>query len=261
MHLRVHHEITCRFDSPVRNLVAILRLCPQSHEGQHVTRWHLDADLDCSLKAGRDEFGNITHTFSARGPLEGFRVLAAGDVDSFDTAGLVRGTMEPLPTEIFLRETALTSVATALRGFAEDIARRDTQLLGVLHELLASVHREIACDPALDVASAEDSFALKRGNAASHAHVFIACARHIGIPSRFVSGYLVKAADENAACHAWAEAHVPGLGWVGFDTVGNLCPRDEHVRCAAGFDAVGAAFLRGPHVRDTRHAANIMALA
>ena len=245
MHLRIRHEITCRFGSPVRNLVAVLRLCPQSHEGQHVTDWRLDADIDCSLKAGRDEFGNNIHTFSARGPLDGVRILAAGAIDTFDTTGIVRDTMEPLPSDIFLRDTVLTAADTELRRFAGGAASKEAGTLGKLHALLDTVHLEMGCDPALDVASADTSFALKSGNAASHAHVFIACARHLGIPSRFVSGYLANAQKGEAACHAWAEAYVPGLGWVGFDTVNNLCPEGEHVRCAASFDSVGAAFVRG----------------
>lgn len=261
MHLRIRHEISCRFGSPARNLVSILRLSPRSHEGQHVTDWRLDADIDCSLKAGRDEFGNLTHTFSAKGPLDEVRILAAGDIDTFDTAGIVRGTVDLLPHEIFLRDTPMTVGEPALRRFAEGVTANEVQPLGKLHALLEAVNSEMRCDPSLDLRPAGDAFADKNGNAASHAHVFIACARHIGIPSRFVSGYLMHGPSGKAACHAWAEAFVPGLGWVGFDTVNNLCPKGEHVRCAAGFDALGAAFVRGMHPGNTTHVVNIAALA
>ena len=253
MRLRIRHEITCRFGTPARNLVAILRLCPRSHEGQHVTDWWIDADIDCSLKAGSDEFGNVTHRFSAKGPLDEVRIAAAGDVLTFDTAGIVRGTLEPLPSEIFLRETALTLAETALRDFADAVAESEAEPLGRLHALMEAVNTEMHCDPGQDIGRAGEAFARKSGSPGSHAHVFIACARHLGIPSRFVGGYLMQGPGADALCHAWAEAHVPRLGWVGFDTVNNVCPQGGHIRCATAFDALGAAFVRGTHPENTSH--------
>jgi transglutaminase-like putative cysteine protease len=260
MHLSIRHEITCRFAAPVRNLVAILRLSPRSHEGQHVTGWRLDPNLDCSLKAGRDEFGNVTHTFSARGPLSEVRILATGEIDTFDTAGIVRGTVEPLPLEVFLRDTPLTSPDQAVRTFAETAVGAEVAPLGRLHALLKAIHAEVRCDPSLE-ASAAETLARKTGNAMGHAHLFIACTRHLGIPSRLAAGYLVRQPDGKPACHAWAEAYVPQIGWIGFDTVSDICPKGEHVRCAAALDGLGAAFVRGTHPDRPVHRLEIAAVA
>ena len=69
------------------------------------------------------------------------------------------------------------------------------------------------------------------------AETFIAAARLLGFPARYVSGYLVlDGAAEKAASHAWAEAHVDGLGWVGFDAANNMCPDETYVRVATGRD-------------------------
>ena len=82
---------------------------------------------------------------------------------------------------------------------------------------------------------------------ADHAHVFIAGARHLGLPARYVGGYLWTGADgqEYQASHAWAEAYVPDLGWVGFDPANRLCPTDAYVRTAVGLDYHAAAPASG----------------
>jgi transglutaminase-like putative cysteine protease len=76
---------------------------------------------------------------------------------------------------------------------------------------------------------------------------YIAAARHLGEPARYVSGYFVRAdgAVTQEAGHAWAEALIPDLGWVGFDPANCICPTDAHVRVAIGLDYLGAAPVRG----------------
>ena len=253
MHLRIRHEIQCRFDVPARNLVSVLRLSPRSHEGQHVTDWWIDADIDCGLRAGDDEYGNLTHTFSTGGPIGGIKITAAGTVDTFDTAGVTRSTAERLPIPIFLRETALTAADEPLRAFAESCVAGQDSVLGKLHAIMDGVSGTIALETGTQSTSAIDTLASRSGSQGAHAHLFIAAARHAGIPSRFVNGYLVRGRSGEATCHSWAEAHVSGLGWVGFDPLNNVCPRGEHVRGAVGLDSLGASFVRGHHPNQTTH--------
>ena len=258
MHLRVRNDIHLTFPVPARNLTVMLRLSPRSHEGQHVTGIRIDADIDCSLKAGQDSFGNVTHSFSAAGPLDGFTVTAVCQVETYDAAGLVRGGAERLPVDIFLRETELTVPDAGLRQFAERATATEDERLGKLHALMAALNGEVAWaetppEPGAPVVTptAAQAFAAKTGDAASHAHIFAAAARHLGIPCRHVTGYFLRdrPADPRkavpSASHAWAEAHVQGLGWIGFDSAAKKCPDGHHVRVATGLDALGAAFFRG----------------
>ena len=78
-------------------------------------------------------------------------------------------------------------------------------------------------------------------------HIFIAAARSLGIPARYVGGYFHRddGVIEQDAGHAWAEAFVPELGWVGFDPANGICATDAHVRVAVGLDYLGAAPVRG----------------
>ncbi len=257
MHLTVRNVIRFHFSTPARNLTVLLRLSPRSHEGQHVTGSRIDADIDCSLKVGQDAFGNVTHSFSAAGPLADFAVSSMCRVETYDAAGMVRGGAERLPVDIYLRDTELTVADAGLRQFAERATAAEAEPLGKLHVLMDAVHREIAWaehpEPgagSAPAATAAQAFAAKTGDAIGHAHIFAASARHLGLPCRHVTGYLLRDREPGAdaaaasAAHAWAEAHVSDLGWVAFDTVGNLCPNGSHVRVATGLDALGAAFFR-----------------
>ena len=86
-----------------------------------------------------------------------------------------------------------------------------------------------------------------RGVCQDHAHVFISAARSLGIPARYVSGYLLAGTggEPSDANHAWAEAWLDDLGWVGFDPANGVCPTDCYVRLASGLDAAFAAPIRG----------------
>ena len=264
MHLRIRNDITFRLPAPARNLTVILRLSPRSHEGQHVTGARIDADIDCSLKAGQDAFGNITHSFSAAGPLDAVTVTAVCRVETYDAAGIVRGSAERLPSDIFMRDTDLTIADAGLRQFAERATVSEGEPLGKLHALMLAVSGEIAWDEAAPPPGppppprpAAAVFAAKSADAVGHAHVFTAAARHLGVPCRHVAGYLVRDGASASAIHAWAEAHVPGLGWIGFDTAENLCPNGRHIRVATGLDALGAALFRGSRAEDTAAVATL----
>jgi transglutaminase-like putative cysteine protease len=102
-------------------------------------------------------------------------------------------------------------------------------------------------DPTNTGTSAAEAFALKRGVCQDYAHIFIACARSGGVPARFVSGHFLRSDGmvHQPAGHAWAEAFVPDLGWVGFDPANGICTTDAHARIAIGLDYLGAAPVRG----------------
>jgi transglutaminase-like putative cysteine protease len=265
MRLRIAHSSVYRYDPPAAGVIQVLRLTPRNHDGQYVERWRIDVVPDARLAAHEDAFGNITHVFTADGPLEELRVEVDGDVEMQNTHGVVRGTVERFPPSLFLRDTALTQADTAIRAFAAKIRdTNDGEVLAELHGLLDRLFEDLAGDRAAGDAgsspapvNAAEAFARKRGAAKNLspqnlspkdlAHIFIGAAHTLGIPARYVGGYYRhadKAADADTS-HAWAEAHVPDLGWVGFDPSNGCCPTDAHVRVAIGLDSLGAAPMRG----------------
>ena len=118
MRLRISHHTTYRYAQPATGVIQSLRLTPRSHDGQYVVRWRIDVSADCRLDQHEDAFGNITHVFSADGPLAELGVLVEGEVETQDTHGLVLGAIERFPPSLFLRETELTRLDPAMADFA-----------------------------------------------------------------------------------------------------------------------------------------------
>jgi transglutaminase-like putative cysteine protease len=249
MRIRIDHETRYHYDAPVRAVSQVLRLKPRGHDGQHIAHWRVDVDVDGRLRETEDAFGNIVHLLAADGPLETMTLTVTGEVETTDTSGVVTGLPEPLAPEVFLRDTALTAPNTELCAFARDTVRGTDDRLEQLHRLLSAIHTDVLYDTrSTTVAtSAIDAFTQKSGVCQDLSHIFIACARHIGIPARYVSGHLARndGVIEQEASHAWAEARVMGLGWVGFDVTNAACPGERHVRIACGFDYLSAAPVRG----------------
>jgi transglutaminase-like putative cysteine protease len=250
MRLHIAHSTVYRYDPPANGAVQLLRLTPRNHDSQYVMRWRIDVTPDTRLAASEDAFGNITHVFGASGPFAEIRVEVDGEVETQNTSGVVRGTVERFPQSLFLRETALTQPDAAIRDLAADVGTAAGGMaLDVLHALMRRLHDEIAYDTALTNTpmSAGAALALKRGVCRDLTHIFIAASRCLGFPARYVAGYLQLADGraEQEAGHAWAEAFIADLGWVGFDPANALCPNDAYVRVAVGLDSLGAAPVRG----------------
>jgi transglutaminase-like putative cysteine protease len=250
MWIRISHQTTYRYDPPTTGVIQTLRLTPRGHDGQYVVRWRIDISEDCRLYEHEDAFGNITHNFTLDGPCKTLRLQVDGEVETQDTAGVVRDAVERFPPTLFLRETPLALADTAIKDFAETVrqgAGADT--LTLLHTLMGQLKQEMAfdTDPTNTGTTAAEAFALRRGVCQDMAHVFIAGCRSLGVPARYVSGYLRRSdgvVDQEAG-HAWAEAFVPDLGWVAFDPTNGICATDSHVRVAIGLDYLGAAPVRG----------------
>jgi transglutaminase-like putative cysteine protease len=250
MRVRIAHDTVYRYDWPVKALVQAFRLTPRDHDGQHVLHWRIEPSVDGHLKPREDTFGNVVHMFSADHAVEEITIRVRGEVETSDPTGLVRGTLERVPDLLYLRETELTTPDPEIGRFATqatgDVA---ADPLAAMHRLLEDLHREVAFDtaPTHVATTASEAFALRRGVCQDLTHIFVAASRHLGVPARYVSGYFLRGDGvvEQDAGHAWAEAKVPELGWVGFDPANGISAGEAHVRVAIGLDYLGAAPIRG----------------
>jgi len=252
MRIRISHATTYHYDTPPSGVTQLLRLTPRNHDGQYVVAWRIDLSQDCQLHQHEDAFGNITHSFTAEGPFSELSVAVDGEVETQDTHGLVNGAIERFPPALFLRETTLTQPDAAIADFAETMragAGQGGDTLALLHTLLNELNREITFDtsPTQPATTAAEAFALRRGVCQDLSHIFIATARQLGIPARYIGGHLCRVDGVTAqdAGHAWAEAHVENLGWVGFDPTNGVSTTEAHVRVAVGLDYLGTAPVRG----------------
>jgi len=249
MRIQVSHETIYRYGQPARGVIQTLRLTPRNHESQYVVDWRIDVSENCQVGQHEDAFGNLTHVFDCDGPVSELRVLAEGEVDTHDSNGVMRGVIERFPPSLYLRATSLTEVDGAIAHFARETRTRADDTLAVLHALLNRIHGEMTydTDPTHTTTTAAQAFALKRGVCQDLTHVFIAAARHLDVPARYVGGYFHRADGvvHQDAGHAWAEAYVPTMGWIAFDPTNGICATDAHVRVAVGLDYLGAAPVRG----------------
>ncbi len=254
MRLRIRHDIVAHYDDPVMLASRSLHLCPRTFDGQYVRGWHLDITGDCRQARSSDAFGNIVYDCAVEGPLAEVAIAAEGEVEVDDTTGILQGApLDRIPPAVFLRETRVTARTPTVLSFA-DKARglSDGTPLDLCHKLMHLIHDEVeavAADPSelcgVCEVPAEDVLAEARGTPTDIAHLFIAMARGLSLPARFVSGYLwQEEATATGALAAWAEALIPGLGWVGFDAGNDTCPTDAYVRVASALDQSGAAWVR-----------------
>ena len=247
MRIAVRHETRYVYTTPPKSLIQILRMTPRSHEGQHILSWRIDCDADCHLKKSEDPFGNITHTLTVNHPVETLTLTVEGDVETFDTAGVVKNSVERFDPLVFLRETPLTAPSPLIRELAAENQRADT--IDQLHQLMVAIRRRMTFDTSSTnvETSAGQAWELGRGVCQDYAHIFIAAARCSDVPARFVSGHFFRSDGVVAqtAGHAWAEAYIEKLGWVGFDPANGVCLLENHIRIACGLDYLYAAPVRG----------------
>jgi transglutaminase-like putative cysteine protease len=250
MRIRILHTTSYCYDAPPKGVTQMLRLTPRNHDGQYVVRWRIELSEDCRLHQREDAFGNITHSFTAEGLFNELSIAVEGEVDVHDTNSVVRGAVERFPPSLFLRETALTQPDAAIIDFAQSVrAGAGSETLPLLHRLTVATNREITfdADPTHSATTAAEAFTLRRGVCQDLTHIFIAAARQLGIPARYVGGHFYRADGVTAqdAGHAWAETYVEHLGWVGFDPANGIGTTEAHVRVAVGLDYLGAAPVRG----------------
>jgi transglutaminase-like putative cysteine protease len=250
MRIRISHATTYRYDAPPSGVTQLLRLTPRNHDGQYVIDWRIDLSADCLLHQHEDAFGNITHSFTAEGPFEQLSIAVEGEIDTQETHGVVSGAVERFPPALYLRETPLTMPDSGIVAFADTLrAEAGQDRLTLLHSMLAALNSEITfdTDPTHVGTTAAEAFALRRGVCQDLTHIFIAAARQLGIPARYVGGHFYRGDGVTAqeAGHAWAEVYVDELGWVGFDPANGISATEAHVRVAVGLDYLGAAPVRG----------------
>lgn len=247
MRLAIDHRTRYRFSQPQARIVQLLRLTPSDTDDQTITSWRIDVDCDARLREGRDGFGNRTTMLYANGPIEEIEIAVAGEVLTGEIDGLVKGTAEALPPALFARETELTRPDEAIIAFAGEARGGSGRArLETLNAALAGRFTLSHDRPEYGLGAA-DAFSRDTATSRDMAQMFIAAARTLGIPARYISGHCLtcEQAADRPTTHGWAEAHVEGEGWIGFDPSFARLIDETYVRVACGLDAAQAAPIAG----------------
>ena len=248
MRLAIRHTTRYAYDAPIAYAVQEVRLTPSDHAGQRVLSWAVEGE-GRKLSAFTDGYGNLTHLFSVRRMHDAAEIVALGEVETQDTNGVVAGTNEGLPAAFYTRTTRFTEADEDLAALAEAV--RDNVAddpVAAMHDLMRLIRERVAFEvgPTGVTTTAAETLAAGHGVCQDFAHIMLACARRLGLPARYVSGYLWTGADVLAeAGHAWAEVSIPCLGWVGFDPANGVSPTDAYVRVGSGLDYAAIAPVRG----------------
>jgi transglutaminase-like putative cysteine protease len=236
----------------------------------------------------RDFFGNLVHHFAIQSPHRSLRVTAVSQVllsaqpadraqagsaqapaPSAPLAGAGIAASPPweqardamrkdlsapgLEARQFLFDSPLVKISGELREYAAASFAPGRPLLEAAMDLTGRIHRDFRYDPKATVISTpiEQVMAMRGGVCQDFAHLQIGCMRAMGLPARYVSGYLATRADGSArpvgadASHAWLAVFCPGLGWTDIDPTNNQIARDRHITVAWGRDYGDVAPVKG----------------
>lgn len=246
MLISIRHVTTYQYEEEASYSIQSLRLWPPSFDGQTVDDWSVSASETKIDPLSRDSYGNQVGLANTSGTHDGVTIEARGAVSIEDRSGIVSGLWEPVSPKVFLRDTPATKPNEHIHELAKSTAGGTP--LQRLHSLSRLIDTHMTYETGTTDAGTKAVDALQngRGVCQDYAQIFISAARFLGLPSRYVTGYLVTdTPDGSHAHHAWAESWIKNLGWIGFDVVNNVCPTDHYVRLSWGMDASDAAPVRG----------------
>lgn len=264
MFYSIRHLTRFRYSTPVSESIMELRMHPRTEGAQRCLTCEISIEPRARVHSYRDYLGNNIDHFSVPGKHTQLRIISEALVEVSDIPELPRS-LGPgawaeldetvrmgdfwemlMPSQFARSSPALESLARALR-----VERRDDPLLlvrelnGAIYDWFDYVPKSTHVDSPIDHA-----LEARQGVCQDFSHILIALLRGIGIPSRYVSGYLYHTPKDHdrssdGATHAWVEAFLPSLGWVGVDPTNNLFAGERHVRTAIGRDYVDVPPTKG----------------
>ncbi|WP_374530761.1 transglutaminase domain-containing protein [Novosphingobium sp.] len=248
MRLKVGHTTRYTFSRPVSHGLQRLRLTPKSTHGQKVIDWSMQLTGAKVEVEYEDHNYNMITLISVNPGISEVVVHCSGTVVTADNHGVIGPHSGHMPLWSFLQQSPLTRPGPRIRAIAAQLDVPKGEVLAMLHRLSSLILEQVRYEPGETQAhtSGEEAAMLGVGVCQDHAHIFIGAARALGVPARYVSGYLMmNDRVEQEAGHAWAEAYVEHLGWVGFDVSNGMSPDERYVRVATGRDYREAAPVTG----------------
>ncbi|TMC22920.1 MAG: transglutaminase family protein [Chloroflexi bacterium] len=264
MYYTVQHVTKFRYSMPITESVMEVRIQPRSDSYQRCLDFRLSTSSRSQIVSYRDDIGNRVHHFDIPNrhshltitaeamvevtqPPELPAALSPDDWGRLDAMNAHDEYWDMLHASHFIQSSEL--LCDLMREL--DVQRRDDPLT-VLRGLNAAIYKHfeyVKKNTRVD-SPIDDALRIRKGVCQDFAHIMIALARELHIPCRYVSGYLFQEANRrdrsgSGATHAWVEALLPDLGWVGFDPTNNTLAGERHIRVAIGRDYADVPPTRG----------------
>jgi transglutaminase-like putative cysteine protease len=259
----VRHLTRFRYKPAVRESIMEVRMQPRSEANQRCLGFDLKVKPDALIHQYRDFFGNVVHHFDIAGRHTELNLKAQSVVEVLSppiAQSKTPATWEQLDATVqsgayweMVQPSDFARPTPLLEELAREMnVQRKSTPLETLLDLNHQIKRVFAYVPnATNVDSPIDhAISERKGVCQDFAHVMIALVRCLGVPCRYVSGYLFHANGDGTqsaegASHAWAEALLPGLGWTGFDPTNDMLCGERHIRVAVGRDYAEVPPTRG----------------
>ncbi len=275
----ITHRTSYRYDSVVSISQHLAHLQPRESPRQRVLDFALEVQPEPGFVQPRtDYYGNIATTLAVESPHEQLAVIARSRVEVDPAAVLAAANSTPWEqvrdactadvltddsaTAEFLYESPYVAPSPAYADYAAESFTAGRPLAEALVHFTARIFHDFRFDPrATTIATPlRDVLRRRRGVCQDFAHLGIACLRSIGLPARYVSGYLETAPPPGKtrlvgadASHAWFSVWCSGLGWIDADPTNNVLPSDRHITVAWGRDFSDVTPLRGVVVGGGEH--------
>jgi transglutaminase-like putative cysteine protease len=260
----IRHVTRFNYESPITESVMEARMQPRSDGPQRCVRFGLSTTPQARVRMYADPEGNIVHHFNIPGRHTRLTVTAEALVECTASAAPPER-LDADAWQLIDRQTAsgefwevlhdgpFARQSPLVAAFAQEVGlERGDDPLATLRRMMSAIYArfEYKQNATRVDSPIEEALQSRRGVCQDFAHIMIALGRHLGVPCRYVSGYLFQHSDRevrstDGATHAWVEALLPGLGWVGFDPTNDMVAGDRHIRVAVGRDYADVPPTRG----------------
>jgi transglutaminase-like putative cysteine protease len=264
MFYTIRHITRFTYETPISESVMEARMQPRSDGSQRCIRFGLTTAPTSRVRMYGDHEGNVVHHFNIPGRHAKLMLNAEAMVE----ASALPDLPETLGADAWTRVDALTASGEfwellnpspfahptpLLDNLARELGvdRRDDPLV-TIQRLMGDMYARFEYSPRSTRVDSpiDEALAARRGVCQDFSHIMIALVRQLGVPCRYVSGYLFQEGEDDVrssdgATHSWAEALLPDVGWVGVDPTNNLIAGSRHIRVAVGRDYTDVPPTRG----------------
>lgn len=240
MKLMINHQTHYQYSDHACNSIQYIKMTPTSNGHQQIHCWDVSVPGQKEIK--NDAFNNIWITSSQRQPYSQMTIMAQGIVEINPATQF--GIDTHINPQLFLQPTTSTLCNADMKSFADCyVPRINRANLMVLSEAILNYIPYTPEQTSVHT-SAIEAFQCRQGVCQDHSHVFIAMCKYLGLPARYVSGYLFVPYTSHLASHAWAEVFFENT-WYCFDTSNQLFTPNAHIYVAIGRDYWDVAPVRG----------------
>ena len=249
MLLNIEHKTRYEYSETISGVIQSTKLTPSAYNGLKIINWDVNRSCGEDGISYTDSQGNIIKTYSNYEAISDIEFIVFGKVETANTNGIFTSETDKINPHSYLRNTNLTEPNSEIIDLALSSNEVSNDQIEVSHDLLINIAKVVEYTPYTTntFTTAAESLKQKKGVCQDQAHIMISAARYLGIPARYINGYMHNNmnSSEFQSTHAWAELFFQNLGWVGFEPTNKCCPDERYIRVSCGLDANYAAPIKG----------------